>query len=223
MPRPTLLLALCPLLLVAVACGGLIADFEEPPASEPTTASAAPEGPATDATPPANVATPSAAPAADGLPFFPGNAPQPPLEGACAAKIAPSYGEMSRSPIGCTVAVASDPTAPELMRLVMKEGDRGAAERVGDGLVLRCATAQAVLMQATLRCFDGPGRYRIEPGDLVLGGAVSDRACDVSIYGHDGHARGFIGCPYDPDDAANVFANTQPPIGLGHFDLPLSR
>ena len=55
---------------------------------------------------------------------------------------------------------------------------------------------------------------------LKFGGKRSDRTCRVTLDLETARVRGLIGCPNEPTDPDNLFANSGAPIGLGHFDVP---
>jgi hypothetical protein len=126
-----------------------------------------------------------------------------------------NIGTVGQGPI-CSVAIGV--SAGTLIRM---DGDSGSARVSGSTLSLSCSSGGKQIMAATIDCYQGAGHYTIPAGTLMLGGQLSDRDCslDADIEGQE--VRGFISCVSQPADPNNIFANTQPPIGLGSYDLPM--
>ena len=96
----------------------------------------------------------------------------------------------------------------------------GSATLTGKRLRLTCGEPGNLIMIATIDCYQGPGKYEVPAGALILGGKVSDRKCRLDADTTEGELRGFIGCDKDPVEPANLFSNTVAPIGLGAYALP---
>jgi hypothetical protein len=133
--------------------------------------------------------------------------------------MAPVDGPVGDGPI-CKVAVGLSGSGSTAM-LQMMEGDTGSAVATGSTLVLACALGGKQIMQATIDCYQGPGYYTIPAGSLELGGMKSDRNCQLDVDIEMNEVRGFIGCDMGAP-TSSVFANTQPPIGLGSYSLPFT-
>lgn len=145
------------------------------------------------------------------------------LTGTCAERKAGGpVGGSGDANVRCRVKNAATEPGTSYVSIEYANGDRGDAQVKDGTLLLRCATADDMLFQAAVRCFEGDGDYTIEPGDLVLGGEVSDRACRLLVDVTTDDVRGFIECPNDPSDPDNVFASSGAPIGLGAFHLARS-
>lgn len=140
--------------------------------------------------------------------------------GACAERKA-SFGKVGGAGpgIACTVSNAVKEAGTGFVSIEPVEGDRGDAALGGGTLLLRCGSATKMLFQAAIRCFSGSGEYTVAPGDLVLGGESSDRACRILVDLDTTEVRGFLQCENEPVEPDNVFASNGPPIGLGHYDL----
>ena len=214
-PRPLILIGVTTLI---AACGGALEseplsssnDIEQASASrEPSTPPSSQSVSAPDA--------PSSAPAAP--PVIPPGETLP-TAGACAER-ASSPGRIGGAAPGikCNVRNATTESSTGFVSIGAVEGNLGDAAMTDGTLLLRCATADKMLFQAAVRCFAGNGDYTVAPGDIVLGGELSDRACRLAIDIDASAVRGFIECPNAPEDPDNVFASSGAPIGLGHFDL----
>jgi hypothetical protein len=130
--------------------------------------------------------------------------------------MAPVDGPVGDGPI-CSVAVGVGGNGT----LSMMMGDTGSAVATGSTLVLQCALGGKQIMQATIDCYQGAGTYTIPAGSLELGGQMSDRNCTLDVDIEMNEVRGFIGCDMGPP-MSSLFANTQPPIGLGSYSLPFT-
>jgi hypothetical protein len=146
---------------------------------------------------------------------------EPPLDGpeAACAEFAPNPEGVTMS--GDTLCrVATGVSASGVLE--MADGTNGSATTESGTLALTCSNDTATLMAAQINCYQGPGRYTIPKGMLMLSGVESDRPCTLDAYKDEGTIRGFISCAATPGPAAgaSVFAFTQPPIGLGSYALP---
>lgn len=221
--RTVLALSLVAGSALVTACGGALApeplDEGGPSEAAGTSRSSQPrrsDGPSETAPSP-SAAAPEAAPPGANLSMPPGK--DMPTTGACAARSAASGKVGGGGGVRCTVSNASTEAGTGFVSIGKVDGDRGDATMTDDTLLLRCATADAMLFQAAIRCFQGSGNYQVAPGDLVLGGESSDRSCRILVDLDETSVRGFLECPNEPEDPDNVFASSAAPIGLGAFDL----
>ena len=203
------------------ACGGAIeSSGTGSPAPAPTSGQDDGRPPTTSTPPSSATRPPSKPPGPASAGEIPAGKPLP-TTGVCAErKTSPGKIGGAVPGVSCTVANATKEAGTGFVSIANVEGDRGDAALSSDTLILRCATAKTMLFQAAIRCFEGAGDYTVAPGDLILGGDSSDRACRIAIDLDAKEVRGFLDCPNAPEDPDNVFASSGPPIGLGHFDLP---
>jgi hypothetical protein len=214
---------------IALACGGAIAPDET---NDGATGQMAGQGDKPSAPPqvdPGTTTPPSSSVAPPPAEEEPIDDPIPtgialPTGGTCAAytpaAILPIGGG---GPLKCQVATPiKDPNTGAAVGVQrITNGDRGDTELKDGTLLLRCATAEKVIFQAAIHCFDDTGTYSLAPGELVLGGQLSDRQCSLRVEVHSSEVRGFIGCGFSSNpNETNVFAATGPPLGLGAFSLP---
>lgn len=216
--RSSRLLVLIGVSTLLAACGGALESEPLSSSNEIEQASASRE----PSTPPSSQSAsspdaPSSPPATSSV-IPPGE--ELPTTGACAErKTSPGRIGGAAPGIKCNVRNATTEAGTGFVSIAAVEGDLGDAAMTDGTLLLRCATADKMLFQAAIRCFEGNGDYTVAPGDIVLGGELSDRACRLAIDIDASAVRGFIECPNAPEDPDNVFASSGAPIGLGHFDL----
>ncbi len=87
-------------------------------------------------------------------------------------------------------------------------------------LTVVCTAAGRERLRLEFGPYKALGSYDLAVGKLVIDGKTSDRVCSVSVSsgGSAGALRGFVRCPTEPYSDANVFAHTEPPIGLAGFE-----